>query len=118
MAIVYTPEYANQSTSTSTVDLSAESAVVQDQGVTGNETIGKASAVNTDEVMKTATYGYSIGKSPLIVDNLETYVVTDVSGIIDDYNNAFTKLYKKINDAIDSNDLETLGKYVYYTSGS
>jgi hypothetical protein len=49
---------------------------------------------------------------------LETYVVTDVSGIIDDYNDAFTKLYAKINKAIDDNDLETLGKYVYYTTGS
>lgn len=117
MAIVYTPEYANQSTTTTEVTSTA-SAVVQEQGVTGNETLGKASAVNTAEVLATAVDGYSRNRSPLIVDNLETYVVTDVSGIIDDYNDAFTKLYAKINKAIDDNDLETLGKYVYYTTGS
>jgi hypothetical protein len=112
---------AASSTTTSSVGSSVEStvsttAVAQPQVITGNTQTGVASAVNNSAILATAVDGYSKTHDPIIYNNLENYVVTDVSGLIDEYNDTYIKLYNKIETAIDNKDYDFLAKYVFYTT--
>jgi hypothetical protein len=91
-------------------------AVAQPQVITGNTQTGVASAVNNSAILATAVDGYSKTHDPIIYNNLEEYVITDVSALIDEFNDTYVKLYSQIETAIDNKDYDFLAKYVYYTS--